>query len=338
MKTVSVIVPTLNEEKHLGECLDSILSSDYPNELLSVIVCDGYSSDQTPQIITSYAEKHPCITYLRNVRHTTPFALNMGIQQNDSDVVIVLGAHSVITPDYIQKCVHYLEKDPLIGCVGGMVENRADNEISKLIGFSMTQSFGVGPVYFRTGAKEGFVDTVPFGAYKREVFDKVGMFDTNLTRDWDDDFNFRVIQAGYKIFLSKEIKSYHYILRGNFSKLYKQYYQYGYWKVYVNRKHRKITTFRQIIPFFFVMFLFVGLMISLYSFPFAIAYLSVIVIYFLIAIGFSFRVKLKIKQRVLLIYCFLILHISYGLGYANGIGDFMINHMYPDRKMGELTR
>lgn len=337
MKTVSIVIPSRNEEKYIGNCLDSIIRSTYPKEYLSVLVCDGNSKDKTQDIIMDYENKYPFITCLRNERLTTPYALNLGIKHNHSDIVIILGAHSYIAPDFIDQCVLHLDKNEEIGCVGGILENIYENEDSKIIGFAMSQPFGVGTAYFRTGAREGFVDTVPFGAYRREVFDKIGYFDTNLVRNQDDEFNFRLTEAGYKIYLSKDIKSY-YAVRASFTNLFNQYYQYGYWKIYVNKKHRKITTFRQTVPFLFVIFLFAGLVWSLFSPVVAIVYFSVLLIYLITGFAFSFKQKMSLRSRFKVVYSFIILHISYGFGYANGIGDFLINHGQPNRKMSTLTR
>jgi GT2 family glycosyltransferase len=121
----------------------------------------------------------------------------------------------------------------------------------------MSSVFGVGNAHFRTGGKSGCVDTVAFGAYRREVFERVGFFDEELARNQDDEFNYRVVQGGFKIFLDPAIQS-DYFVRGSISKLYKQYDQYGYWKVFVNKKHGAVTTLRQLAPPLWVLFLLMG--------------------------------------------------------------------------------
>ena len=337
MKTVSIVIPSRNEEKYIGQCLDSIINTTYPKELLSVLVCDGLSTDNTPQVILSYEEKYSYITYLRNEHRTTPYALNLGIQHNKSDIVIILGAHSTIAPDFIEQCLKTFEINSEIGCVGGIVKNTFENEVSEVIGFAMSQPFGVGTSYFRTGNKEGYVDTVPFGAYKREVFDKVGYFNTHLVRNQDDEFNFRLSQAGIKIYLNKDIVS-HYVVRASFYKLFRQYYQYGYWKVYVNKMHGKITTFRQLIPFLFVVFLLGGMVLASFSNILMWIYLGAIFLYLLFGFAASFKKKMTLKRHFEVMACFATLHLSYGLGYANGIIDFFIRRRKPEQKMSELTR
>jgi GT2 family glycosyltransferase len=286
-------------------------------------VCDGLSDDQTQTIIKDFASKYSFIHLLENKKKTTPFALNLGLKANNADVKIILGAHAEIYPDYINKCIEAFEFDNQIGCVGGVIENVYENEISEVIGKAMQSSFGVGNAHFRTGQKDGFVDTVAFGAYKKEVFEKIGYFDEELIRNQDDEFNFRLLKNGFKIYLFRPIQSKYYV-RASFKKLYKQYYQYGYWKVYVNKKHQTITTIRQMVPLFFVLFLFVGLLLSLFSTIIKIAYTSTIMLYFAAAAYSASKQTQTFKSLINIIRCFFILHFSYGTGYLKGIVDFFL--------------
>jgi glycosyltransferase involved in cell wall biosynthesis len=337
MKTVSIVIPCRNEVAYIAACLESIAASDFPKEQLSVFVCDGMSNDGTTDIIKHYAEKYPYIHLILNEQRTTPYALNMGITNSNSDVVIILGAHSTIEKDFIERNIEVLFSDDQIGCCGGILTNSYADEKSLIIGYAMSQPFGVGNAHFRTGDKEGYVDTVAFGAYKREVFEKVGLFDEKLTRNQDDEYNFRLTQAGYKIFLSKNIQSY-YVVRSGFNKLFQQYYQYGYWKVYVNKKHKRITTLRQTIPFCFVLFLVMGLVLSFLNKYCALAYLAILLCYIILAFMHSGGSQFTFKQRLKVVKSFLILHISYGLGYAEGIWDFMICRKTPGKRRSQLTR
>ena len=227
---------------------------DYKDGAIDVFVCDGMSTDATTALVEKYALTHPMVHVLMNKKQTTPFALNLGIRKSEADVVIILGAHSELYPDYISKCMEAFSLGTNIGCTGGIIENEYENETAEVIGKAMSSSFGVGNAHFRTGNKNGYVDTVAFGAYKREVFSKVGYFDEELIRNQDDEFNYRVTKAGFKIYLYSEIRC-KYFVRASFGKLFKQYYQYGYWKVYVAKKHHAVTTFRQLVPLFFVLFL-----------------------------------------------------------------------------------
>ncbi len=323
MKSVSIVIPCRNEEKYIGKCIDSVLMQDYPSDKISVFICDGKSTDQTIAIIKDYTIKHPNIHYILNEKQTTPFALNLGIKASESDVVIILGAHSELYPDYVSACIEAFAFAENIGCTGGIIENFYENKTSEVIGKAMSSQFGVGNAYFRTGSKDGFVDTVAFGAYKREVFKKIGLFDEELIRNQDDEFNYRLLKNGFTIYLYKKIRC-KYFVRASYEKLFKQYEQYGYWKVYVNKKHNAITTVRQIVPLLFILFLFFGFLFSFLHPIFLLLYVMFLSIYFCMASIFAFIKSSELTQPAKMVYCFLILHISYGWGYLKGIIDFFI--------------
>ncbi|MCC6252047.1 MAG: glycosyltransferase family 2 protein [Bacteroidia bacterium] len=323
MNTVAIVIPCRNEEKYIGKCLDSIINCTYDKNKLNVYVCDGKSTDGTIQIIESYSQKHAFIHLLINERQSTPFALNLGLKADNSDMKIILGAHAEIYPDYIENCIKAFEFEDNLGCVGGIIENVYENDVAEIIGKAMSSGFGVGNAHFRTGKTDGLVDTVAFGAYKKEVFDKIGYFDEELIRNQDDEFNFRLIKNGFKIYLYRDIRSKYYV-RGSFSKLYKQYYQYGYWKVYVNKKHQTVTTIRQIIPFLYVCYLFGGIVLSLLSKKMLFLFMIVFLLYWVVAYISASKLSPSINIRLKVVKTFFILHYSYGLGYLIGIWDFFV--------------
>jgi glycosyltransferase involved in cell wall biosynthesis len=334
---VSIIIPCRNEEAYIEKCLQSIVETNYPKEKLEVFVVDGMSDDKTRSIIQDYAEKHHYIHLIDNKKQTTPFALNIGIQASVSDVKIILGAHATIDKDYIFHSVNILKNQPETACVGGVIENVYENNVSKVIGKAMSSVFGVGNATFRTGGVDGYVDTVAFGAYRSEVFDKIGYFDEDLVRNQDDEFNFRLIAHGYKIFLSNSIKSKYYV-RASFKKLQKQYFQYGYWKVFVNQKHQTITTVRQLFPALFVLGVFLGFFVVLFFPLMKYFYFMMLGLYVLLASYFSFKKSEKNVDFFAVIFSFLILHFSYGLGYLKGIVDFYIMYKKPGEKTKTLSR
>lgn len=337
MKSISIIIPCRNEEKYIGACLDSLIATDYPKEHLLILVCDGCSNDSTPEIVAEYERKYEYIKLLKNKMQTTPYGLNMGIQYKNSDICIILGAHSTVAQDFISENCKALFSDTRIGCAGGILENSYENHRSKIIGFAMSNPFGVGNAYFRTGEKEGFVDTVAFGSYKQEVFQKIGYFDELLTRNQDDEFNFRLKKAGFEIFLTPKIKSF-YVVRSNFKHLFRQYFQYGYWKVFVNKKHKMITSLRQMVPFLFTLFLIFGFLGSLFIQNFVYLYFSILFIYIVLGFIFAKKQSHSFSDCLQIIYTFWILHISYGLGYIEGIFDFYICRKKPKSRAEKLSR
>jgi hypothetical protein len=196
-----------------------------------------------------------------------------------------------------------------------------ENKTSEIIGKAMSSPFGVGNAHFRTGQKDGLVDTVAFGAYRKEVFESVGYFDEDLARNQDDEFNYRLLKNNFKIYLSKKIISSYYV-RASFKNLFRQYFQYGFWKVYVNKKHRTITTLRQLIPSLMVSTLILGFVFSFLNMFFALLFATEIILYLIGSCWFASKKANNLKQLFAIIFTFLILHTSYGIGYLYGVLKF----------------
>jgi len=334
---VSITIPCRNEEKYIEKCIQSILSANYPQDKIKIFVCDGLSTDNTRMIVSDLAVKSQNIKLIDNEKQTTPFALNLGLKASDCDIKIILGAHAEIDKDFIINNVNTLNQFPDVGCAGGIIENVYENEDAKTIGLAMSSSFGVGNAHFRTGNKNGYVDTVAFGAYRKEVFEKIGYFDEDLIRNQDDEFNYRLLKNNFKIYLNSNITSKYYV-RASYSKLYKQYYQYGYWKVYVNKKHSAVTSVRQLVPLFFVLFLFLGFILSLFHWVLGSLFSLGLLSYLLLAIFFASQKSKSFEKITGIVYTFFLLHFSYGLGYLIGIIDFIMMNKKPRDSSQKLTR
>ena len=335
--SVSVVIPCRNEEKYIERCVRSILDNDYPADKIEVLVCDGQSDDTTPQILERLAAEESSVRYLINEARTTPFALNLGIEHARGEVIIILGGHAELKPDYLKHCSDILEQKPEVGCVGGIITNIHESVASEAIGQAMSSSFGVGNAHFRTGDRDGYVDTVAFGAYRKKVLDEIGWFDTELTRNQDDEINFRLIKSGHKIWLSRKIQSLYYV-RASFKKLFRQYYQYGYWKVFVNKKHRTITTVRQLVPLFFLLFLIFGIPLAFLHAWLTLLFAVGLGAYLGLAALFAFRQSRNPARALQIVYSFFILHLSYGYGYLEGIIRFLILNKPPRKKSIKLSR
>lgn len=334
---VSVIIPCRNEEKFIAKNLDSILNQDYKGKL-EVIVVDGLSDDRTPEIVQAYSQKYPSqIRLLKNEQQFTPQALNIGIENCAGDVFVILGGHAFLEKNFISKNVVQLLNDKSIGCSGGVINSIYENNTGYLISKAMSSVFGVGNATFRLGGSRSFVDTVAFGAYRKKVFDEIGGFDEVLVRNQDDDYNYRVLKGGYKILFDPLIVSNYYV-RSSFKQLQKQYYQYGYWKVYVNKKHKQVTTARQMFPALFILGIITGFSLSFVSFIFFYITAGFIALYIFLGFYFGFKLAQKISDALILFRIFAILHFSYGFGYIRGIWDFLILNKVPKRRNMELTR
>lgn len=255
---IAVVIPCRNEIRNIEECIEAIYASDLPADSnLVVNVVDGISNDGTAELLESLQKKYSGLQIIPNNKQLTPYAFNLGIHATkDADFYQIIGARQIVSPNYLKKAVESLQNDSSIWCVGGKVTNVYLNNESKMIAQAMGTSFGMGLGNFRTLNESGLVDTVGTPMYPAWVFEKIGYFDEELIRNQDDDFNFRVTKAGGKILYNNEIALKYYV-RGSVSQLWKQFMQYGYWKVYVNKKHKAVTTLRQLIPPLFVLFLMV---------------------------------------------------------------------------------
>lgn len=337
---LSIVIPCRNEVNHIQSCVDSVMRAvHFMGAKASVYVVDGKSDDGTIEKIQSLHEQYPEVSMVVNEQQLTPFAFNLGIQANQEfDYLIIVGSRHILSENYFAEGIRILKEHPEIWCVGGTVNNVFVNETGKIVATAMATTFGMGLGNFRTLKGSGFVDTIGTPIYPRQVFERVGYFDEELVRNQDDEFNFRVSNAGGKIYHSHLI-SVQYFVRGNFKGLWRQFFQYGYWKVYVNKKHRAVTTMRQLVPPLFVGYLFVWMLSLLLGwFVFAIASVPV-ALYAFMAIYFAVKSAGKADVSVFAVLkTFPIMHIAYGLGYLKGIGEFFILGKKPSDKQKKLSR
>jgi len=319
-------------------CVDAIYANTLAKQNeVEVLIIDGMSDDGTLDIIQSLVSEYATLRLIANPKQVTPVAFNLGIIHSAGEFVQIIGARQLISEDYLEKAVACIENNPDIWCVGGRVENVFENHESQIIANAMNTSFGVGGGNFRTVTKSAFVDTAGTPMYPRNVFEKVGLFDEELVRNQDDEFNFRIIKAGGKIFLDADILI-KYFVRADYKKLFKQYLQYGYWKVYVNRKHKTVTTIRQLFPAALIAFLIIGAISSPFSVYIFVAYLSIILLYVSMAFFFALKAMNGISQLFPIMKTFLILHISYGWGYMKGLWDFFLLGKKASEEQTTLSR
>ncbi len=327
---VSVIIPCFNEEKFIGPILESLISQDYPHDRMEVMAVDGNSRDRTQEIIRKYAAGWPFIRLLLNERQYVPFALNMGIRESKGDFIIIFGSHADYPHNYISALITRslsLDADN----IGGLCIARPPDPSNKSLAISeaLSSPFGVGNSYFRIGADAiRKVDTVTFGCYKRSVFDRIGLFDESLLRCQDDEFNARLEKHGGSIYLDPDI-SVDYYTRTTVKSVYRMFFQYGLFKPLVSMKIGKPTTVRQLVPFFFVMFMLTFIPLSLALPAFLWLFLPVMGLYLVINLVFTARIMKKTKHPALFLYLpwlFFLVHFSYGWGYLNGIINFLILH------------
>ena len=326
---LSVICPIYNEEKHIAACLDSILRQDFPKEELEVLMVDGMSSDRTREIVQQYTEQYPFIFLLDNPKRIVPTGLNIGIQVAQGEVIIRLDAHAIYPDNYFSVLVEKLFALNADN-VGGLCRTlpAKDTSVCEAIAAALSSPFGMGDSHFRIGTnKEMQVDTVPFGCFRREVFDKIGYFDEELVRNQDDEFNGRIIKFGGHIYLIPSIVI-DYYGRDSIGKVSKMFYQYGLFKPLVNKKLGNPATVRQFFPFFFVLGLIIGFPLCFVNLFFRILYIAVLALYIFLAAYFSIRQIKGLKRILLLMVTFFVIHVSYGWGYLRGVIKILLKKSF----------
>lgn len=326
---VSVVIPVRNEEKYINACIESVLSQDYCSENLEVIIVDGDSSDSTSEIVKSYMRKYEFIRLLKNPKKFVQHALNIGMKSATGEYIVRLDAHSKYANNYITKCIQYLEKTGVTNVGGPMRASYKTDENGKIIGVQNVIAAAYYSKFALGGGKnheenyEGLTDTVFLGAFRKKDIEKLNYYDDRLVRNEDDDLCFRMIENGMKIYITPEIRS-EYYPRNNYKDLFKQYFEYGLWKVAVIKKHKKPARISHLIPIMFVIFLVLFSILSFFSKTILAFFLSVLGIYLLLDVYFSFKnekIK-KISDNLRLVAIHFILHVSYGLGFFVGIFKF----------------
>jgi glycosyltransferase involved in cell wall biosynthesis len=337
---ISFILPIRNEKSFINKTLQSIFSQTI-DEDFEIIVADGNSSDGTREILKNLQINNPNIILIDNPEKIVSTGFNRALNESKGDIIIRVDGHCEIAPDYIQNCLECLEKINA-DCVGGATEHVASGLVGKSIKMAQSSLFGVGGVSFRKKVEKGeYVNTLAFGAYKREVFERIGGYDEELIRNQDDEFNFRLIQNEGEIWLDPSIKS-TYTQRNSFTGLFKQYFQYGFYKIRVMQKRRGIASWRHVVPGLFVLTLLFGLSIFLFTgniipiLSLCLPYLSFSLIVTILEL---IKTPSNLISVMMLPVAFFILHISYGLGFLLGLiyflnkwGDFKIKDGHFDRE------
>ncbi len=337
---VSIVIPCRNEVRYIGSCLDSILASDYPQNRFEVLIADGMSDDGTREVIAGYASAYRQVRMLDNPKRITPCGMNVAIRAARGEIILRMDAHAMYPPGYVARLVGALLETGAEN-VGAMVETLpgSDTAMARTIAAGLSHRLGVGNSHFRVGTSTPrWVNHVPFGCWRRELFDRIGGFDEELVRDQDVEFNGRLLNHGGRILLLPDLScGYH--ARRTLRQLASMLYQYGYFKPLVARKVGKIMTVRQIVPSMFVLGLLATCALSPW-WPAALLALEAIVgIYGILVAGAALLAVRPLGWRVglALIAVFPAMHLSYGVGYLRGIWDHILKGRNPSASVA-LTR
>lgn len=319
---LSIIIPCRNEKDYIKNCLDSLLAQDYPRDKMEILVIDGMSEDGTLDILKDYTKKN-LIKVFENSKKFTPSALNIGIKNSNGSIIMRIDAHASYNKNYVSGCIKYLKKYN-VDNVGGVVHAvPVTNSIfAQVIAQVYSHPFGAGYSFFRIGAIEPkLTDTVFGGCYKKEVFKKVGLFNENLIRSQDLEFNIRLKNAGGKILLIPNIISYYHpkatlaeFLRHNFID--------GKWAILPLKFIKTPFKLRHYIPLIFVLSLLGTGLLGIFFPIFFWLFLFIFGSYFLAAIYFSVKISTKekdLRYLFLMPIVFAIRHFGYGIGEIFGV-------------------
>ena len=313
---VSVVIPVYNEVHFIEACLQAVLHQEYPEDKLEIVVVDGVSTDGSTNLVQeSFIDRDAPVTLLSNPNRQTAQSLNIGIRKSRGDVVIILGAHTEIFPDFLKFNVENLRQFE-IACSGGTQINTGHTKKQSSIGEAMSHWFGITTAPYRYKQQSGFVNTVVYGAYHRWVFEKVGFFEEEVFISEDADLNWRIIEAGYKIYFDPRIKT-RYYPRENFVQLARQLYCYGIRRAHMYRKHLKGLSWLHFVPPFFVfciMILSIGSIFWIIPRPFL---LLLIMGYCSLALFFGFVAGRKDKgiNPLLISLAFVTMHFAWGASF-----------------------
>ncbi len=282
--SVSIIVPCYNEEATIRLLLDAIRQQTFPPQKMEIVIADGLSQDRTREVIAAFQAAHPdlAVQVKDNPCRTIPSGLNTAGAAASGEIIIRLDAHSIPIPQYAERCVEAIEsgKGSVVGGIW-MIQPGGTGFIADGIARAAAHPLGVGDAMYRLGKAEGPVDTVPFGAFRRSLFEQLGGFDESLLTNEDYEFNTRVRKGGGTVWLDPAIRS-TYIARASLSALARQYWRYGYWKQKMLRRHPGSLRWRQALPPAFVASLLGLGLISFFLPPARFLLLIELVLYLLV--------------------------------------------------------
>ena len=324
---VSIVVPCRNEAAYIGPMLDSMLANEYPRDRLEVLIVDGMSDDGTRAVITDYASRYPMIQLLDNPERTTPHALNLGIARARGRIIMRMDAHAAYPTNYIADLVDCMERTGADSVGASWRTQPGDTTImAGAIAAALAHPFGIGNARYRLGTdRVRDVDTLQCGCYRRDVFERLGLFDQDLLRSQDSELTFRVLRAGGRVLLVPGVVATYYT-RAALGKLWRMFFQYGYFKPLVARKVGAVMTARQLVP---ALFLSTVVLAALFAPWFGAArVLLLLALGAYVAadfIGAAFLARRRgLPVGLASSVVFPVIHVAYGVGYLLGTWAFLI--------------
>jgi len=316
---VSVIIPMRNEADWLERCLGSVFAQDYPANRTEVIVVDGMSDDGSYETLCTLAEEEERLSVFQNPARIVPSSLNIAINAAKGDIIARVDSHTTLEPDYLSQGVEILERTGADN-VGGPMISIGGGAVGDAIAAAMASRFGIG-AYFHFATEERESDTVYMGMWRRRVFENVGVFDEELVRNQDDEFNYRLRKAGGRIIVSPAMRS-AYQNRQSWAKLRRQFYEYGVWKVRVLQKHPGQMSLRHFVPPAFDLSLILGLIGGIFWPPLLLAVSAAAVLYLGVMACVSLASEGTLSKGLRMFVALTIIHHAWAMGFLVGSARF----------------
>jgi succinoglycan biosynthesis protein ExoA len=333
----SIIIPCYNEEKTIAQVLSAIYEQSIDIHTCEVVIADGMSTDKTRDAIVVFADNHKelCIHVVDNPKRHIPSALNTAINASTGQYILRMDAHCIPDRTYVERCITHLKNNTAEN-IGGVwiIEPGDTTPIAKAIAIAASNVIGTGNAAYRqAGSGEGYIDTVPFGSFKRSLFDQIGLYDEKLLSNEDYDLNVRIRKAGGQVYLDPKIQCV-YFARTTLTSLAKQYWRYGFWKVKMLSKYPDSIRWRQAIPPLFVLSLAVLLCISIIMPGYLVliaALLSLYLALVTISVAVDKRSKhLTFMEKILSAAAVITMHFSWATGFLVSLGQFLVKKKHAD--------
>lgn len=322
---VSVVIATKNELGYIEKCLDSFLNQTYPETHYEIYVYDGNSTDGSSEYVAEIAARHPNLFLFDNPKEIQSVAWNLGFARSRAKYVVMMGAHSYVAEDFIEKNVALLEAHPEVPCSGGIVQAIGEDDLSEVISLTFNSRFGVGNARYRYETQQCFVETINYGTYRKSMIDQIGEIDESLLRGQDWEYNYRIVRKFGKMLFSPEVKVY-YFSRSNLKKLWKRQYVAGFYKVRIVRRHPGSLLVRHLVPFLFTL----SMLLLVLATP-----LGLNPVFLLLYLGLYFTANLLVSLGIArksrwvylpkLVITFFVMHFAYGFGTLAGGANLLLN-------------
>jgi glycosyltransferase involved in cell wall biosynthesis len=319
---ITIAMPCLNEAGFIEACVRGVQSQTYPRDRIEILIADGGSTDGTRETLERLSREDERIRVIDNAGRIQSAGINCAIRAARGDIIARMDVHADYAPDYLEKCVEVLERTGADN-VGGAARVRAKSAVQRAVAAALSSPLGFGGASFRDSDAEGWVDTLFPGAFRREVFDKVGLFDEGAVVNEDAELNQRILQAGGRIYQSREIVVYYYP-RDSLTGLARQYFRYGQGRARTLLKHRRFVRLRPALPFAGLVSWFVAaICVPRLAAAGALAYVLGTGVE---AVRQSRRLS---AASVVTWLAFPAMHVSHALGFGVGLVRFLLKPNWP---------